>query len=215
MKIAVFISLVCINFLTFGQTVERGVDSAANRRWLIMPWKTPEGLDCFYKTEYVLNTKPHVLVLACEDSTVLTYSLNFKIKECYDNYEIAIKKPNNQKKAFEQLLRCREDYFKRPENSNKTDTVWMSMNSIEKLDKKTHSDWYETSETYYDSIGSFMFGVFYYTFEEIGSTCILDNPLIKRTESWENGQKHGRWRHYDLTGKLIREEEYKNGVLVN
>jgi hypothetical protein len=31
---------------------------------------------------------------------------------------------------------------------------------------------------------------------------------------WKNGKKHGLWVYYDVRGKIIREEKWKNGVKI-
>jgi hypothetical protein len=216
MKITLVLFFTLSGFLTFGQSIVQEVDSVANRRWYVMPWKVPSGADCYRKTEWVLTIKSRILVLACEDSVFLTYSANFSPKDCSDKYHDELKEPNNHQKALEHYLSCEEIYYKKPENAGKTDTLWMARNSqaLEQLDKNIHSDWYITSETIYDSIGSFMFGVFYYTIEELKYSCITNNPMKKRIESWENGQKHGTWIYYDLTGEIVCEEKYSNGVLI-
>lgn len=215
MKTTVFFFFALIHLTGFGQGLGRGVDSVANRKWIVTPWRTISGEDCLQKIESVYRTKDRLVIMNCDTSAEITYYIWGIPETCKDSYK-RYKAAPDSKKADELYSTCVENYYNDPVNSDKTDTLFMEENSpaVDELGSGFGKNLYITSEIIYDSKGTFMFGVFYYTIDELKNSCIKANLRKKRMESWQNGLKHGDWVFYDLTGAIICEEKYEDGILI-
>lgn len=196
--------------------VKGGIDTTKNVEWVEVPY-SPEMI---LKSEIEHDRSDLIVVLFC-DSTLYTIvtSNTFIVQHCVDQLHT-----NNQNKddsSGTKYVNCLLEYFADNQAKYKIDTLWVANDLV--IDEKKIAPLSEKEATYfmtqmelYDSDSSYFYKTEFYKVSEMKGICISGeaNFRVKNIETWERGKKHGKWKYFDLTGKLTQLVEYKYGIII-
>lgn len=217
MKTLVFLYLSFTCTVGFTQILRHGIiDSAAKRESFIRPALTLSAKECFVKEEYVLDRERQIILLSCDDSTELSWFVAEFPDECMDVYHKSLAGNKDQVLANTLFRSCMDKYYRKKENSQRSDTIYVERNGSVIIDPSHDQDmeYFGTGYEMYDSLGEFKYAKYYYTIDEIKNHCVSGNNFRnKRVEGWVNGKKDGKWVYYDISGHITCTETYEEGIL--
>lgn len=215
-------------FFLFGILLSQGVfsqgpakrflDSITGIETVIIPFVSPSAEPNLIKYEYVPDKKRQIVFLNCADSSNLDRAQTDFPKECKDKYSRSRSAGVTAEKAYKSMCDCSDNYYKTGKDGYKSDTLYIESNSYFLTEKQT-SMWINEKDLYfarsihlYDKEESYHYGTYYYDIEQLKGRCLTGNDFrVEHRESWENGQKEGKWVYYDPSGNEISNVTYKAG----
>lgn len=200
---------------------KRSLDSITGIETVIIPFVSPSAEPNLIKYEYVPYKKRQIIFLSCTDSSKLNSGQVDFPKECVDKYDKSRASGATLEKAQKVLDDCSDSYYKTGKDGYKSDTLYIEVNSPF-MTEPQRSTWISEKEIYfgksiqlYDKEESYHYSTYYYDIEELKGRCLTGNNFrIEHRESWENGQKNGKWEYYDPAGNVISTVTYKDGKKV-
>ncbi len=230
-KISIVICSNLIGYFCFGQKIEEsGVDTVRSISWDTELSSTDYDGNLYYyeRFEYAINTPNRVVVIA-EGNNKPSEISYFHIPdscECISgSIQVADSSNNRAISKTGEVTRldsvfkpnvsysdCLEQYFLNNNKTLDTDTIWVSKIKLVPYDTETafsllNQGWWIKDKRHGYEIS-------YYSTKELKRVLIKANYRIKYIGQWERGKKHGKWKYYDTSGKLISTKKYKHGILM-
>lgn len=223
MKTAFFFLFgILLTQVVFSQgPAKRSLDSITGIETVIIPFVSPSAEPNLIKYEYVPYKKRQIVFLSCTDSSKLNSGqLDFP-EECVTKYDKSRASGATPEKAQKVLFDCTDNYYKTGKDGYKSDTLYIELNSPF-MTEPQRSIWISEKELYfaksihlYDKEESYHYGTYYYAIEQLKGRCLTGSDFrVEHRESWENGQKEGKWVYYDPSGNEISNVTYKAGKSV-
>jgi hypothetical protein len=201
---------------SFGQsmTVKGGIDTTRNVKWKEMPY-SPHML---LKTEIEIDQSDLLLVLYCDTSIfAIVKPDTLLLQHCID--ELRLNLINNAASSGTLYNNCVIDYFIENKEKYKIDTVWIDNGFVIHpinifAHSKNETTYFISQMETYDTDTNYYTKTEFYTIEELKDVCISENFRYKSVEVWVKGEKHGKWKYWNLNGILTKEIQYEHGNII-
>ena len=217
MKVIHIIILLIISIsYSFGQrmTVTGGIYTTRNVEWMEIRY----GSRMTLKTEIEFERSDLLLVLYCDTSFFTIFVPDtLLLQHCID--ELRFNQINNVASSGTLYLNCVRDYFIENRERYKIDTVWIDNESVIDPIKifalsENEATYFMSQMELYDAETNYHIKTEFYTIEELKDVCISEVFRYKSVEVWENGEKHGEWKYWNLNGTLTKKIEYEHGIKI-
>lgn len=200
-----------------------GVDSLGRIEWSIDVITTDDQdrMSNYERFEYDLDLSDRVVVFRGKEVTPFHILTNTVPASCMhwvkgNSLSFGQKMSSDTMPAVDSIYTVDQEklnrYYLEHSDSLSIDTLRVS-DSVDFSDRDMELDLLKRSLFYYEQQHNYEIG--YYRVSELDGVYITDHFRLKYEGWWKFGEKHGKWKEYDKTGKLISVEKYRHDRLVS